>query len=127
MEQITLKFKGESDFAVAWVLDGIANSGYKGETVNENSSSELMAEAKALYSEGDEAHNEIAQTKLNRLASRIEMHENQAKFFSGIKKQAAKAWCQVTGKKDWTPYVAGGATPKDATATNAFFAARLAS
>jgi hypothetical protein len=127
MEKITLNFKGQSDFIVAWILDGIANSADKGVKNNVAKADELMADAKELYTEGDEAHNEVVQSKLNRLASRIEMHEEQAATFAEHRDQAAKAYCQVTGKKAWTAYVAGGATPKDATATNAFFAKRLAS
>lgn len=125
MENLNLDLTDHSDFTAAWIADAICNSCLKGVENNVTKIDELMAEAKAIYA-GADPHGEINQTKLNRLASRVEMHENQQEAFQNTLTETAAIWCQLSNKKEWVPYSGGNATPKDATATNAFFADRIA-
>ena len=125
MKTLKIDLTGSNDFTAAWIADAVCNSAHKGEASNQAKVDELMAEAKTIF-EGNDPNGEINQTKLNRLASRIEMHEAQGAFFLKTVNEVSKIWCTLTGKTVWAPYSGGTATPKDATATNAFFADRIA-
>ena len=125
MKKLIIDLKGSSDFTTAWIVDAVCNSSLKGVDTNVAKTDEMMAEAKKIL-KGADPHGEINQSKLDRLASRIAMHEGQEKFFQTTLDTAAATWCKVTGKKAWAPYSGGNVTPKNATATNAFFAKRIA-
>ena len=125
MDKLIVDLKDHSDFTAAWLADAICNSSLKGVDTNVAKAAELMADAKTILS-GADPDGEINQTKLNRLASRIEMHENQEKAFQATLDATAAVWVTLTGKKAWVPYSGGNVTPKNATATNAFFADRIA-
>ena len=125
MKKLIVDLKDHSDFTAAWLADAICNSSLKGVDTNVAKAAELMADAKTILS-GADPDGEINQTKLNRLASRIEMHENQEKAFQATLDATAAVWVTLTGKKAWVPYSGGNVTPKNATATNAFFADRIA-
>ena len=125
MKKLIVDLKDHSDFTAAWLADAICNSSLKGVDTNVAKAAELMADAKTIFS-GADPDGEINQTKLNRLASRIEMHENQEKAFQATLDATAAVWVTLTGKKAWVPYSGGNVTPKNATATNAFFADRIA-
>jgi hypothetical protein len=124
MTTFEIDFSETNDFVAAWVLDGIANSCHKGVLNNTLKVAELLAAAKTVY-EDEDPSSELPQAKLNRLATRVEMHEDQEQFFQTNLDKAAAAWCIASGKKSWTPYAVGNATPKNATATNKFFGDRL--
>jgi hypothetical protein len=125
VKKLIVDLKDHSDFTAAWLADAICNSSLKGVDTNVAKAAELMADAKTILS-GADPDGEINQTKLNRLASRIEMHENQEKAFQATLDATAAVWVTLTGKKAWVPYSGGNVTPKNATATNAFFADRIA-
>jgi len=125
MDKLVINLKDHTDFTAAWIVDAVCNSALKGAESNLLKAADLVAAAKEIF-EGQDPNGEISQTKLNRLASRIEMHEDQRDAFQETLDSASKVWCTLTGKKKWAAYSAGNATPKDATATNAFFAERIA-
>ena len=125
MEKLIINLKDHSDFTAAWLADAVCNSSLKGVEHNVAKAAELMAEAKTIL-KGADPHGEINQSKLDRLASRIEMYEVQEAAFQDTLDETAPVWCKLTGKKAWAPYSGGNVTPKDATATNAFFAERIA-
>tara|TARA_R110000823_G_scaffold99584_1_gene214928 strand:- start:7955 stop:8338 length:384 start_codon:yes stop_codon:yes gene_type:complete len=125
MKNFTVDLSQASDFTAAWLIDAVANSAFKGAQSNRLKAAELLSEAKEILT-GADSNGEIAQTKLNRIATRIEMHEEQERFFHDNLDHAAVEWQTITGKKSWTPYSGGKeATPKNATATNKFFAERM--
>ena len=124
MKDFKIDFSKANDFVIAWVLDANANSAHKGVQSNRMKAAEALSEARHIRS-GDFPNAEFSQSKLNRLASKIAMHEEQEAAFQSVLDKASKAWVAVTGKKAWVPYSAGNATPQDATATNAFFDERL--
>jgi hypothetical protein len=125
VDKLIVDLKDHSDFTAAWLADAICNSSLKGVDTNVAKAADLMADAKKIL-KGADPDGEISQSKLNRLASRIEMHENQEKAFQATLDVTAAIWVKLTGKKAWVPYSGGNVTPKDATATNAFFADRIA-
>ena len=125
MEKLIINLKDHSDFTAAWLADAVCNSSLKGAENNVAKATELMADAKTIL-DGNDPNGEISQSKLNRLAARIEMHETQEAAFQVTLDETAAVWCKLTGKKAWVPYSGGNVTPKDATATNAFFAERIA-
>jgi hypothetical protein len=124
MSAFQIDFSETNSFVASWILDGIANSCYKGVLNNQVKVAECTAAAKTIY-ESDDPSGEVPQAQLNRLATRIEMHEEQEQFFQTALDKAAAAWCIAADKKAWSPYSPGNVTPKDATATNEFFADRL--
>lgn len=126
MKTLNIDLTNHSDFTAAWLADAVLNSAFKGEQSNALKAGELMADAKTIL-QGADSNGEISQAKLNRLATRIGMHEEQQAAFQATLDEVAPVWCKLTGKKAWAPYPQGGtATPMDATATNAFFAERIA-
>jgi hypothetical protein len=124
MEKFTIDMSAMNDFVKAWHLDAIANSAHKGVQTNQLKAAELLSEAREI-TKGDDANAEFAQDKLNRLATRIAMHEEQEGVFQTSLDHAAQAWVTVTGKKAWTPYAASNTPTMDKTAANAFFSTRL--
>jgi hypothetical protein len=124
MKSFKIDFTKANDFVTAWLLDANANSAHKGVQTNAMKGADVLSEARKIRS-GDYPNAEFSQSKLNRLALRLAMHEEQEAAFQVVLDSSSKAWCAVTGKKAWAPYSAGNATPQNATATNAFFDQRL--
>ena len=125
VKKFILDTSSANDFVKAWMLDGIANSCHKGETHNRLKAAEYLSEARSIRS-STEPNAEFSQSKLNRLQTRIAMHEEQQSSFQGWKDQAAAEWVKLTGNKSWKPYASGpSVTPMDQTAVNAFFDERL--
>jgi hypothetical protein len=125
MKKHTLDFTDMNDFVKAWILDAVANSCYKGVTSNTFKSADLLSEAREIRS-SESPNKEFSQSKLNRLATRIAMHEEQEAVFQKTLDEAAAAWVKITGKKSWAPYSSGSsAAPMAQTAVNSFFDERL--
>lgn len=122
--KFTIEMKSAPEFALKWVIDGIANSTFNGMKNSRLQAAEFLAEARKIL-DGANANDEIAQTKLNRLADRVAEREEQADYFTAVHKNAVVAFENLTGTP-WKPFAAKVDTKaRSKTATNKFFSDRL--
>lgn len=124
MKNFTIELKDCSDFEATWILGALANSAHKGVQSNALQSADLSAKAQEIF-EGNDPDGEISQTKLNRIASRIVLNDEQEAWFQAQKDAAVARWEVITGKA-WAPFSGTKLPAMSATATNKFFADRLA-